>query len=64
MGEGAIVCPPLRALFDIFDSELADARNPLFRQLVTCIYSQGSARPRSNWNAAAHTELLPRSWNF
>jgi hypothetical protein len=21
------------------------------------------ARPRSNWNASAHAELLPRSWN-
>jgi hypothetical protein len=25
--------------------------------------SCAGARPRSNWNAPAHTELLPRSWN-
>jgi hypothetical protein len=26
--------------------------------------SCAGARPRSNWNAPAHAELLPRSWNF
>jgi hypothetical protein len=33
-------------------------------QLPVLPLSCASARPRSNWNAPAHTDLLPRSWNF